>query len=235
MNSTNFDKSEIQQFDALASSWWDTEGPCKPLHELNPLRVQFIQEQSPVYGKNILDVGCGGGILTEALSQLGAKLKGIDLAPHSIEVAIQHASINALSIEYDCIAIEDFAKKETALFDIITCMELLEHVPDPESIIASIATLLKPGGHAFFSTIHRTPKAFLHAIVGAEYLLKLLPKGTHQYQKFIRPSELKRTLERHGLRAQRMQGITYHPLQRRYTLTADCQVNYMMHFIKEAL
>lgn len=233
MNSTNFTTSEIHQFNSLATRWWDTEGPCKPLHQINPLRVQFIQEQSPVYGKKVLDVGCGGGILTEALAKLGGALTGLDLAPDSIQVAQQHALNAGLSIDYQCVALEDYAAQTEKSFDIISCMELLEHVPDPESIIATIAGLLKPGGHAFFSTLNRTPKSFLQAIIGAEYLLKLVPKGTHQYQSFIRPSELRRTAAQYGLQCERMQGITYHPFQKRYATTKDCQVNYLMHCVKE--
>lgn len=234
MKSTNFNDSDIQHFNQMASRWWDLSGPCQPLHEINPLRIQFIQSQSPVFEKSVLDVGCGGGILTEGLCKLGAHMVGLDLASESIQVAKQHAELSHLNIEYYCDSVESFATLHSQDFDIVTCLEMLEHVPDPESVIAHIATLLKPGGHAFFSTLNRTPKAFFQAIVAAEYLLKLIPKGTHRYHTFIRPSELRQTALKYGLRLQRMQGLTYHPFQRRYTLTEDCGVNYLMHFIKEA-
>ena len=229
INTTNFHSSEIHHFNAQAADWWDLSGPCEPLHRLNPLRSQFIQQHAPVHGLRVLDIGCGSGILAEQLSKFGASVVGIDLAPDSIRVAKEHAAAASLTIEYHCIALEAYAQSTSAPFDVITCMELLEHVPHPESIVKHIAQLLNPTGHVFFSTLSRTPKAFLHAIVGAEYLLKLLPKGTHQYEAFIRPSELAKTARQYGLICQHVQGITYRPWRKQYAHTPDIRVNYLMH------
>jgi 2-polyprenyl-6-hydroxyphenyl methylase/3-demethylubiquinone-9 3-methyltransferase len=229
INTTNFHSHEIRHFNAQAADWWDLSGPCEPLHRLNPLRSQFIQQHAPVYGLRVLDVGCGGGILAEQLSKFGASVVGIDLASDSIRVAQEHASTASLSIEYHCISLEAYAQSAPLPFDVITCMELLEHVPEPESIVKHIAQLLNPAGHVFFSTLSRTPKAFVQAIVGAEYLLKLLPKGTHQYATFIRPSELATTARLYSLTCQHVQGITYRPWRKQYVLTPDVRVNYLMH------
>ncbi len=234
-NLTNFSASEIDKFNAQAAEWWDPEGPCKPLHQLNPLRAQFIQTHAPVYGLRVLDVGCGGGLLSEQLARWGAHVTALDLAPDSIRVAKSHAESQSLSIDYHCLSLEEYAKSNPSPFDVITCMEMLEHVPDPTSIVATTSQLLVPGGHVFFSTLNRTPRAFLEAIVGAEYILKLLPKGTHEYRSFIKPSELSNTARQYGLHSQHLQGLTYHPLRKQYALTDNVQVNYLMHCLKEAL
>ncbi|MFI4936956.1 MAG: bifunctional 2-polyprenyl-6-hydroxyphenol methylase/3-demethylubiquinol 3-O-methyltransferase UbiG [Candidatus Berkiellales bacterium] len=227
----NVDADEINKFDEIASEWWDLNGPMKPLHDLNPLRLDFIQSCCALHGA-ILDVGCGGGILTEALSRFG-QVVGIDQSQKAIEVAIEHAKGLPSPPRYEFITVEDFASQHPEQFDVITCMELLEHVPSPDSIIAATATLLKPDGHLFVSTINRTPKAFAYAIVGAEYLLNLIPKGTHDYQRFLRPSELNRFAEKHGLVLKQMKGINYHPFRKVYSLCQDVSVNYLMHFQKE--
>lgn len=234
-NSTNYDLEEIAQFNRLAHTWWDLKGPCQPLHEINPLRCDFIQRYSPVSNQRLLDVGCGGGILAEQLSKFGAQVIGIDMAEDSIRVAQEHAATGELSIRYECINLESFAKTNPAPFDIITCMELLEHVPDPQALIQTLSSLLKPGGHAYFSTLSRTPRAFLEAIAGAEYLLKILPKGTHHYHKFIRPSELSNMVRATGLECTQIQGLTYLPFQKQYRFTDNVQVNYLMHCIKQDL
>ncbi len=230
-NTPNVDAAEIEQFNRLAPHWWDPQGPCKPLHELNPLRVTFIQRYTPLVGKKALDVGCGGGLLSEALAKRGAQVKALDLAPQSIQVAQQHAHLQALSIDYECISLEDFVQRypeQQQTYDLITCLELLEHVPDPASIVQHMSLLLKPGGYAFFSTLNRTPKAFLQAILGAEYLLQWLPKGTHHYEKFIKPSELVRLTEANGLECHHLEGITYHPLRRQFIMTPKVDVNYLL-------
>ncbi len=189
-----YSAKEVNKFNDLAAKWWDIQGPFKPLHALNPLRLQFIQEQLDLTGKQVLDVGCGGGILTESLAKAGAHATGIDLAPDVINIASEHAKAQGLTIDYQCIAIESFAAQHAQRFDVITCMELLEHVPDPMHIIHSCAQLLKPNGLLFLSTLNRNLKSFLMAIIGAEYILNLVPKGTHEYAKFITPAELSRLL-----------------------------------------
>jgi 2-polyprenyl-6-hydroxyphenyl methylase/3-demethylubiquinone-9 3-methyltransferase len=225
----NVDPSELAKFEALASRWWDPDSEFKPLHAMNPVRAGYIDEFVNVAGKQVLDIGCGGGILTEALAHRGGKVTGIDMTDAPLKVARLHALDSGLEgIEYRQITAESLADEAPGQFDVVTCMEMLEHVPDPESVIAAIQRLLKPGGHAFFSTINRNPKAWIMAIVGAEYLLRLLPKGTHDYKKLIRPSELKRWAEQHNLKAIDLRGIHYNPISSDFSLSTDVSVNYFM-------
>jgi len=229
---TNVDQAEINKFDKLAEKWWDAQGECKPLHDINPLRLKFIQQHSILKQHTVLDVGCGGGILSESLAEDGANVTAIDASDKAIAVADAHAKQNHLDINYQRTTIEDFAQKNTTQFDVITCMELLEHVPNPGSIIATCADLLKPGGIVFFSTINRTLKAYLFAIIGAEYVLNLLPRGTHDYTKFIRPAELEEIAKQSDLKLASMTGMTYNPLTQSYRLTKNVDVNYLIHFTK---
>lgn len=225
----NVDPSEIAKFEALASRWWDPDAEFKPLHAMNPVRAGYIDEHLNIAGKAVLDIGCGGGILTEALAHRGARVTGIDMTEAPLKVARLHALDSGLEgIDYRQITAEALAEEAPGRFDAITCMEMLEHVPDPASIMAAIQRLLKPGGYAFFSTINRNPKAWLMAIVGAEYLLRLLPKGTHDYKKLIRPSELKRWAEQHELKALDLRGIHYNPISNHFSLNTDVSVNYLM-------
>ncbi len=229
----NFDEKEIQKFDDVAQIWWDLDGEMGTLHVINPLRTKFVMEKVAAPAPKILDVGCGGGILSEALAKSGAQVTGIDLSRDSIEAAKLHAQAEGLSIDYRHTGIEEVAQAEAGSYDAVTCMEMLEHVPDPEAIIAACAQALKPGGQAFFSTINRTPKAFLFAIVGGEYILRLLPKGTHTYSKLIRPQELKQWSENHGLKFARLASLMYNPLTRKFKVAHGKEdVNYMAHFIK---
>ena len=228
----NVDQDEIAKFSALAKEWWDVNGPMKPLHGLNPLRLGYIENHTSLNEKHVLDMGCGGGILTESLAKAGAITTGIDMSHDAIEIAKQHAEKSALHIHYEKTRIEDFAQRYPEKFDVITCMEMLEHVPDPSAIIAAASQLLKPGGTLFFSTINRNPKAFLSAIVGAEYILNLLPKGTHHYQKLIKPSELTRWAEKNNLTLRRLTGITYHPFKQLFEMTDSVDVNYLIYFEK---
>ncbi|GAB2518297.1 bifunctional 2-polyprenyl-6-hydroxyphenol methylase/3-demethylubiquinol 3-O-methyltransferase UbiG [Microbulbifer agarilyticus] len=232
---TNVDPAEIAKFEQLASRWWDQQGEFKPLHEINPLRANYIDQRAPVAGKKLLDVGCGGGILSEAMAQRGAAVTGIDMGEAPLNVAKLHALESGVSIDYQRIPVEELAEKAPASFDIVTCLEMLEHVPDPASVIRACAKLVKPGGHVFFSTINRTPKGWLFAVVGAEYVLRLLPKGTHEYAKFIRPSELGRWVREADLQARDITGMTYNPLTKQYKLNPrDVDVNYLMHTIRPA-
>ncbi|WP_024459998.1 bifunctional 2-polyprenyl-6-hydroxyphenol methylase/3-demethylubiquinol 3-O-methyltransferase UbiG [Marinimicrobium sp. LS-A18] len=227
---SNVDAAEVAKFEALASRWWDRESEFKPLHDINPLRANFIDEHSPVAGRKVLDVGCGGGILSEALAQRGAEVTGIDMGEAPLGVARLHAQESGLTIDYHQITAEALAEQEAGQYDIVTCLEMLEHVPDPASVIRACATLVKPGGHVYFSTINRNPKAYVFAIVGAEYLLKLLPKGTHDYRKFIRPSELSRWMRAASLELKILTGMTYNPLTKTYKLDPnDVSVNYLLH------
>lgn len=227
---SNVDAAEVAKFEALASRWWDRNSEFKPLHDINPLRANFIDEHSPVAGRKVLDVGCGGGILSEALAQRGAHVTGIDMGEAPLGVARLHARESGLTIDYRQTTAEALAEQEAGQYDIVTCLEMLEHVPDPASVIAACATLVKPGGHVYFSTINRNPKAYVFAIVGAEYVLKLLPKGTHDYRKFIRPSELSRWMRAAGLELKTLTGMTYNPLTRTYKLDPnDVSVNYLLH------
>lgn len=229
----NVEAAEVNKFAELAHQWWDSEGVFKPLHQLNPLRLEFIDSHAGLHGKQVLDVGCGGGILSEAMARRGAQVTGIDLAEKSLQVAELHALESGIQLAYRCVPVETLAMEKPAAFDVVTCMEMLEHVPDPLSVVRACAALLKPGGHVFFSTLNRNAKAYLMAVVGAEYVLNLLPKGTHDYSKFIKPSELALWLRQTGLELQQQTGITYHPLKKQYALTADVSVNYMLHAIKE--
>lgn len=228
----NVNADEIDKFAAMAADWWQPEGPCKPLHELNPLRLSFIQANTLLQNKRVLDVGCGGGILSESLSKHGASVVGIDCAGALIDIAKQHASDLINPPDYQLIDVETLAQQQPQSFDVITCMEMLEHVPDPRAILKACAALLKPEGHLFCSTLNRTPKAFLQAIVGAEYLLKILPIGTHDYQLFIRPSELASLARQEGLQVKKLKGIRYQLLSQSYHLCDDLGVNYLIHFVK---
>jgi len=227
--SNNVDPQEIAKFEALAFRWWDTESEFKPLHEINPLRLDFIDKHASLAGKKVLDIGCGGGILSESMAKRGAKVKGIDLGEAPLAVAKIHAKEENIDIEYQAIAAEDIAQQEPNSYDIVTCMEMLEHVPDPAAIVSACATLVKPDGHVFFSTINRNPKSFLFAIVGAEYVLNLLPKGTHHYEKLIRPSELDHWIRRSSLHTNEIIGMNYNPLHKTYKLSSDTSVNYLVH------
>ena len=229
----NADPAELAKFGELAHRWWDPQGEFRPLHELNPLRLSWIDGLARLAGKDVLDVGCGGGILSESMARLGARVTGIDLSEKPLRVAQLHLLESGLSIDYQEISAEALAQSRPASFDVVTCMELLEHVPEPPSTVAACAHLLKPGGRAFFSTINRNPKAYLFAVVGAEYVLKLLPKGTHDYQRFIKPSELSRWCRDAGLRIVELKGMTYNPLTQVYRLGEDCSVNYAVCCEKE--
>jgi len=226
----NVDSAEIAKFEALASRWWDKNSEFKPLHDINPLRANYIDQRSPVAEQKIIDVGCGGGILAESLAQRGAYVTGIDMGEAPLTVARLHALETGVSMTYEKITAEEKAQQYPGEFDIVTCMEMLEHVPDPASVIKACADLVKPNGDVYFSTINRSPKAYAFAILGAEYLLKLLPKGTHEYSKFIRPSELAQWLRQAGLELQNISGMTYNPITKNYKLDAhDVSVNYLLH------
>jgi 2-polyprenyl-6-hydroxyphenyl methylase/3-demethylubiquinone-9 3-methyltransferase len=232
----NFDPKEIAKFEALASRWWDRESEFKPLHQINPLRANWIDRHAPVAGKKVLDVGCGGGILSEALAQRGAIVTGIDMGAAPLSVAELHKLESGVSVTYHQANAEQFAASHGGEFDIVTCLEMLEHVPDPGSVITACAQLVKPGGQLFFSTINRNPKAYALAILGAEYVLKMLPKGTHDYSKFIRPSELAHWLRAANLDMERITGMIYNPIMRSYSLKeGDVDVNYLVHASKPAM
>lgn len=224
----NADPLELKKFSDVAHHWWDTQSEFKPLHAINPLRLDWINSKAAIAGKKVLDVGCGGGILSESMAKAGADVKGIDLSDKALKVAHLHSLESGIKIRYESIAVEELAAKEPASYDVVTCMEMLEHVPDPASIIQACATLVKPGGYVFFSTINRNPKAYLQAIIGAEYVLRLLAKGTHDYAKFITPSELGRYIREAGLDLLSMKGLTYNPLTQIYALSTDTDVNYMV-------
>jgi len=230
MNETklNADPAELKKFSDLAHRWWDPKGAFRPLHELNPVRLEWIECQISLAGCSVVDVGCGGGILSEALSARGAQVLGIDLAGKPLQVARLHALESGAKVTYEAIAAEDLARERPGHFDLVTCMEMLEHVPDPAQTIAACAQLAKPGGLVLFSTINRNPRAFLFAIVGAEYVLRLLPRGTHEYARFIRPSELARGARAAGLVVEKISGMHYNPLTGRFWLNADTGINYLM-------
>jgi len=226
----NIDPAEIAKFEALADRWWDPTSEFKPLHDINPLRCNYIDERAPLAGTVVVDVGCGGGILSEAMALRGAQVTGIDMGQAPLSVARLHALESGVSIDYQQKPVEQLATEQPAHYDIVTCLEMLEHVPDPASVIRACADAAKPGAHLFFSTINRTPKAYAFAIVGAEYLLKLLPKGTHEYSKFIRPAELAGWIRNAGLTLENMTGMTYNPLIKKYSLSSsDIGVNYIVH------
>jgi 2-polyprenyl-6-hydroxyphenyl methylase / 3-demethylubiquinone-9 3-methyltransferase len=228
----NSDKAEIRKFEALAARWWDPNSEFRPLHEINPLRMGFINRKVNPAGKRIVDIGCGGGILSEALARQGADVTGIDLADASLTVARLHQLESGLQIDYRLIAAEALAAEQPGSFDVVTCMEMLEHVPDPAAIVHACATLLKPGGHLFCSTINRNPKAYLFAVLGAEYVLNLLPRGTHDYARFIKPSELSGWARRAGLTQGELTGMGYNPFTRVYSLQKNIDVNYLAHFTR---
>lgn len=227
---SNVDTAEIAKFEALASRWWDRHSEFKPLHDINPLRANYIDQRSPVAGKKLLDVGCGGGILAEAMAQRGAHVTGIDMGEAPLSVAQLHALESGVEVTYRRITAEALAEETPAEYEVVTCLEMLEHVPDPSSIVAACAALVKPGGDLYFSTINRNPKSYAFAILGAEYILRLLPKGTHEYSKFIRPAELAKWLRQSGLELQDITGMTYNPITKNYKLNpSDVSVNYLLH------
>jgi len=225
----NVDPAEIAKFSELAHRWWDPGSEFKPLHDINPLRLDYIDGRAGLRGKTVLDVGCGGGILTESMARRGALVTGIDLADGPLKVAQLHLLESGGEVEYRNVAAEDLARELPHHFDVVTCMELLEHVPEPASTVRACAALVKPGGHVFFSTINRNPKSYLLAVIGAEYVLRLLPRGTHNYAKFIKPSELGAFARHAGLDVGAVTGMTYNPLTKVYALGPDADVNYIMH------
>lgn len=234
MSTLNADPAELKKFSDLAHRWWDPASEFRPLHEINPLRLNWINSKVPLAGKRVLDVGCGGGILAEGMAGLGADVTGIDLSEKALSVARLHLFESNCRIDYQQVSAEAFAEQHPGRFDVVTCMEMLEHVPDPASTIAACARLVKPGGEVFFSTLNRNLKAYVLAIIGAEYILKLLPAGTHEYAKFIKPAELSRYCRNAGLDAQEMIGLTYNPLTKVYKLGRDTDVNYLLHTVRGA-
>ena len=228
-SSSNVDPAELAKFSELAHRWWDTESEFKPLHQINPLRLAWIQTLAPLAGKKVVDIGCGGGILSDAMARQGAEVLGADLAVKSLKVAQLHAlEAGTEGVQYREISAEDLAQEQAGQYDVVTCMEMLEHVPDPSSVVKACSDLVKPGGWVFFSTLNRNPKSFLFAVVGAEYILNLLPKGTHEYARMIKPSELADWVRGNGLNVMHMKGMTYNPFTRHYALGTDTDVNYLM-------
>jgi 2-polyprenyl-6-hydroxyphenyl methylase/3-demethylubiquinone-9 3-methyltransferase len=225
----NADQIELQKFAQLAHKWWDKNSEFKPLHEINPLRLNYINNIAPLNNKRVLDVGCGGGILSESMYFKGADVTAIDLGEKALSVAKLHQLESGAKVDYRYISVEQLASEQPASFDVVTCMEMLEHVPDPAAVIAACAQLVKPGGMVVFSTINRNPKAYLYAVIGAEYVLNLLPKGTHDYAKFIKPSELSAWARQAGLNVSGLKGMSYNPLTKIYALSDDVSVNYLMH------
>jgi 2-polyprenyl-6-hydroxyphenyl methylase/3-demethylubiquinone-9 3-methyltransferase len=233
MTATNVDPQEIAKFEALAERWWDPNSEFRPLHQINPLRLNYIDERvGGLPGKKVIDIGCGGGLVAEGMARRGATVTGIDLGEAPLAVARLHAEKEGINVEYLNIPAESIADERAGQYDAVTCLEMLEHVPDPASVIAACARLVKPGGQVFFSTINRNPKSFLFAIVGAEYMLRLLPRGTHEYKKFIRPSELAGWCRDAGLQVRDTTGMTYNPLTEVYRLGRDVDVNYLMYAVK---
>lgn len=230
-STANVDPAELAKFEALASRWWDPHSEFRPLHEINPLRLGFINDRVGLKGKHVLDVGCGGGLLTEAMAAAGARVTGIDLGAAPLAVAQLHLKESGQRVEYRKIAAEDLARERPAAFDVVTCLEMLEHVPDPASTVRACAQLVKPGGQVFFSTLNRTPKSWLFAVVGAEYVLGLLPRGTHDYMKFIKPSELAGWARSAGLNPREFTGMHYNPITQRYTLGPGVDVNYLAYCV----
>jgi 2-polyprenyl-6-hydroxyphenyl methylase/3-demethylubiquinone-9 3-methyltransferase len=231
--SPNVDPAELEKFSELAHRWWDPASEFRPLHEINPLRLDWIDRHARLSGKAVLDVGCGGGILAEAMASRGARVTGIDLAEKALKVAQLHLRESQLSVQYEMSSAEQYAQSHPGAFDAVTCMEMLEHVPDPASTVAACARMIAAGGQAYFSTINRNPKSYLFAVVGAEYVLKLLPKGTHDYARFIKPHELAQWCRDAGLTPQELIGMTYNPFTRRYALGADCSVNYLLRCARD--
>ena len=229
----NIDQREIAKFDTIAYRWWDKESEFKPLHDINPLRLGYITKLANIKGKKVLDVGCGGGILSESMARTGAKITGIDMGEGPIEVAKLHLYESELDIEYIQIPVEELAVQRAGEYDVVTCMEMLEHVPDPGSIIRACAQLVKPSGDVFFSTINRNPKSYLYSVIGAEYLLKMLPKGTHDYRKMIKPSELTHWMREANLSMDDISGMSYNPLTKHYSINKDIDVNYLCHCTRE--
>ena len=230
----NIDPAEIKKFEDLASRWWDKQGEFKPLHEMNPLRLNFINTGSPLENKTVCDVGCGGGILSESMALCGATVTGSDMGKAPLSVARLHALESEVDIDYQQITAEDMAQQKPSSFDVITCMEMLEHVPDPASIINACYDLVKPGGSVYFSTINRNPKSYMFAIVAAEYLMKMLPRGTHDFSKFIKPSELDEWARLAGLELVNLKGISYNPFTSLFSQSQDVDVNYMVHYKRPA-
>ena len=226
----NADPAELGRFGVAASRWWDPEGEMRPLHDLNPVRLRYVERSGPLEGRTVIDVGCGGGLLSEAMAQRGAVVTGLDLAPELLEVARLHALEAGVAVEYRLESAEQHAGNRAARYDVVTCMEMLEHVPDPSAVVQALAALVRPGGEVFVSTLNRTPRAYLTAVLGAEYLLRLLPPGTHTYGKFIRPSELAAWARTSGLELLDVSGLDYDPFGRTARLTDDARVNYLMHF-----
>jgi 2-polyprenyl-6-hydroxyphenyl methylase/3-demethylubiquinone-9 3-methyltransferase len=224
----NVDPAELQKFSDLAHRWWDPAGEFRPLHDINPLRLDWIDRHAGLAGKRVLDVGCGGGILAESMALRGASVTGIDLSEKALRVAQLHLLESGNAVQYEHASVEDYAARYPGAFDVVTCMELLEHLPDPAAMVRGCAQLVRPGGQVFFSTLNRNPKSYLFAVVGAEYVLGLLPKGTHDYLRFIKPSELARFCRDAGLRVDEMTGMTYNPLTKVYRLERDCDVNYLL-------
>lgn len=230
---SNIDPAEIAKFSELASHWWDPNGEMKSLHDINPLRLHYIDQHASLQGKKIIDIGCGGGILSESMDKAGGQVTGLDMSKQAIQVAKLHQHESGTQVDYFVSTAEDFATKHPGEFDIITCLEMLEHVPDPSSIVRACAELVKPGGSVFFSTLNRNMKSYLFAIIGAEYVLNIIPKNTHDYAKFIRPSELSEWGRKSGLIVKNMTGLTYNPLNKTYKLCDDISVNYLVHLIKK--
>ena len=230
----NVDPSEIARFQSAASRWWDPLGEMRPLHDLNPVRLEYVERAAGLSGRDVLDVGCGGGLLAEAMARKGARVVGLDLASDLLEVARLHALETGTRLEYRLEPAEEHAATHAARYDVVTCMEMLEHVPDPAAVVAALATLVKPGGHVFLSTINRTPRAYALAIIGAEYVMRLLPPGTHTYEKFIRPSELSAWARAAGLEVVDVSGLDYDPFSHRAALKTDASVNYLMHVRRPA-
>ena len=230
----NADPQELAKFSELAHRWWDPTSEFKPLHQINPLRLRWIDDTAGLKGKSVLDVGCGGGILAEAMAALGARIKGIDLSDKALKVALLHLLESRLDVNYEEISAEGLAQREAGQYDALTCMEMLEHVPDPASTVRACAQLVKPGGHIFFSTLNRNPKSYLLAVIGAEYILRLLPRGTHDYAKFLKPSELAQYCRAAGLTLTSIIGMSYNPLTKVYALNNDTSVNYLMHCVRDA-
>jgi 2-polyprenyl-6-hydroxyphenyl methylase/3-demethylubiquinone-9 3-methyltransferase len=231
-NARNVDPAEIARFEAAASRWWDPEGEMRPLHELNPVRLEYVERSGPLTGRDVIDVGCGGGLLAEAMARKGARVTALDMAQDLLDVAKLHASESGVRVNYLLESAEDHAATHASGYDVVTCMEMLEHVPDPAQVVTALAALAKPGGHVFVSTINRTPRAYLRAVIGAEYVLRLLPTGTHTYDKFIRPSELAAWAQAAGLRTFDVAGLDYDPFGRSARIVTDARVNYLMHFVK---